>query len=189
MTDPPSTEKAARPPDQTWQRFTLLDALLLQAGMAMGFSAVHLAIGPWRTARDAVELLEWVVAGTAVGAILAGPLVLGVQSFLRGRREPLSSGEWIWLWQLAPPGLVVLYVALPSLLSEIETAMVVVPLSLVVVPLVPALSLRSLWVLFCRYNGQCETLPSRWTDAFGLVLSVAIGLLGILACAGLMLFY
>jgi hypothetical protein len=174
MTDPPSTGKATRPPHQPWQRFTLLDALLLQAGAAMGFSAMHFAVGPWQSDRDTGALVGWVGAGTVLGIVLAGPLVLGVQSFLRGRREPLSSGEWLWLWQSAPVALVVLELALRGRLPGERSQMVTFPLALIVVPLIPALSVRSLWLL-CVGLRRRPQIPCPWTDWIGLTLSLVTG--------------
>ena len=86
-TTDPSNGKRLEP----WQQFTILDAFLLQLAFALG-----LAWGWAFTWREELWLLG---SGTAVafGSVLAAPIVLSVQWFLRGRRALPSVGERLWI--------------------------------------------------------------------------------------------
>lgn len=185
MSDPPNTEKASQPAEHPWQRFTLLDALLLQAGLAMGFSAMHFAVGPWRSARHAVDRVGWVLAGTLLGAILAGPLVLGVQRLFRGRRRALSPGEWIWLWHSAPVFLALLAFALQYILPEEVLFLVIFMPGSILVSLMPVVPIVSLLLLLER-NVRPGDIPCRWSDRFGLIVGLGIGLLLIFVVVAVM---
>ena len=74
-----------------WQRFTLLDMLLLQASFALSFS---LACSLEPAGAGGVERA---IAGTVWGMVLAGPIVLTVQWTVRRRSRGLSAGELLWL--------------------------------------------------------------------------------------------
>ncbi|MFH1268498.1 MAG: hypothetical protein ABIK89_22475, partial [Planctomycetota bacterium] len=76
---------------QSWQRFTLLDMLLIQAAFGIGFS-LACSLEPAE-----VAAVERITAGTVWGFVFAGPIVLMVQWTLRARSRGLSLGEWLWL--------------------------------------------------------------------------------------------
>lgn len=79
------------PKRESWQRLTLLDLFLLQAGIGFGFSlSCSFSLkqaGP----------AELATAGIVWGLVLAGPIVLMVQWIVRKRSRALSIGEWLWL--------------------------------------------------------------------------------------------
>jgi len=75
---------------EPWQRFTLLDVLLVQASFGFSFS-LACSLAP------ASDGIERALAGTIWGLVLAGPIVLMVQWTLRNRSRGLSAGEWLWL--------------------------------------------------------------------------------------------
>ena len=75
---------------EAWQRFTLLDVLLVQASFGLSFSlACSLEPG--------ADGIERALAGTVWGMVLAGPIVLMAQWTLRNRSRGLSAGELLWL--------------------------------------------------------------------------------------------
>jgi len=75
---------------QTWRRFTLLDAFLIQASFAIGFSLACTLGG------EQAGAVELATAGVAWGFVFAGPIVLMTQWTLRGRSRGLRVGEWLW---------------------------------------------------------------------------------------------
>jgi hypothetical protein len=75
---------------EAWQRFTLLDALLLQASFGLSFSLAC-------SLEPEAPGVERALAGTVWGLVLAGPIVLMVQWTLRNRSRGLSAGELLWL--------------------------------------------------------------------------------------------
>lgn len=80
-----------------WQRFTLLDGLMLQAGCAAGCALAGALFWDPRGELSTTAVLLWLVVGTGAGLLLSGPLVLGVQWSVRRRRTPLTYGEVCWL--------------------------------------------------------------------------------------------
>lgn len=75
---------------EPWQRFTLLDVLLVQASFGLSFSLAC-------SLEPEADAFERAVAGSIWGLVLAGPIVLMVQWTLRDRSRGLSAGEWLWL--------------------------------------------------------------------------------------------
>lgn len=186
MSDPPSTETESSPQTrQSWQRFGLLDAVLLLLGLGLGFVLVLLpeyALGGLRPGAH-------VVVGLLNGAILGGPIVLFAQRFVHDRREPLSSGERIWLSQSLFAGVGILSSVIAcSTLPEYDVVLCLCPLGLIVAILIPAIVLRSLWLVLLGCSGLRDPIPCRWTDTFGLVLSFVTGGLAIFVVSRLMHF-
>ena len=179
MTDPPSTDKATRPPRQPWQRFTLLDALLLQAGFAVGLSLAGWV--PPARAATLPYVSSWFrfIAGGVSGVVLSGPLILAVQFYLRGRRARLSAGEWIWTGAAAIP--TVLFAVALLRTWEVQLALVVAYVSgfAYLAILFPFVSLD---VIRSR-NGPRRPVPCKWTDAFGRGQVLAFGVLSLLLIA------
>ncbi|NQT16989.1 MAG: hypothetical protein HQ582_29800 [Planctomycetes bacterium] len=79
------------PKRKAWQRFTLLDLFLLQAGFGFGFS-LACSLSP----KDA-PAAELATTGIVWGFVFAGPLVMMIQRIVRKRSQALSLGEWLWL--------------------------------------------------------------------------------------------
>jgi len=80
-----------------WHRFTLLHSSVLVAGLAVGMAmapSFH-SQGPPPVIRQSIA--EWTVLTLIIGLAVAGPLTIGVQVVLQGRRTQLSLGEWTWL--------------------------------------------------------------------------------------------
>lgn len=151
---------------ESWQRFTLLDMLLVQAAFAVGFS-LACSLEPAE-----VAAVERVTAGTVWGFVFVGPIVLMVQWTLRARSRGLSAGEWLWLS--------------PALLFFLLWCSLELPANLF-----PGLSrhLFSIWVyaqvtvigvglaiLFAGLRGLRGTVPCPWTDLAGSWASVLFGL-------------
>ena len=76
---------------ESWQRFTLLDLLLLQASFGLGLA---LACSPGTGEPSGVERM---IAGAVLGSVFAGPIILMTQWTVRDRSRPLTAGEWLWL--------------------------------------------------------------------------------------------
>lgn len=177
MTDSPSTEKATGPPQQPWQRFTLLDALLLQAGFAVGFSLAGCVIWSPGQSLRAFELALWIVAGTNCGAVLSAPLVLTVQWCFRGRQGRLSRGEWLWL------GLFLVFAAsfLAALLQSRDPVEAFFYACLMgcffPVFLLPVMAARHEFRSAWRLG---RPVPCGWTDAFGTAWVFGLGVLDLL---------
>jgi hypothetical protein len=81
----------------SWKRFTLLDvcAFILALGIGMKLAPSFHSQGsppvlPQSTA-------EWAAMALITGSAIAGPLTLGAQWLIKGRRTSLSMGEWLWL--------------------------------------------------------------------------------------------
>jgi hypothetical protein len=151
---------------ETWQRFTLLDMLLVQAGFGLGFSlAFSLGPGEMRT-------VERVIAGVVFGSVLAGPIVLLTQWTLRRRSRPLSAGEWLWL---SPP---VLFFALWCSVRisavwhpGIGGFLFVVWMFVEVTCLGVAVAL-----LVSGLRGYRSTVPCYWTDRSGCWVALLFGM-------------
>ncbi len=80
-----------------WKRFTLLDVcafiLALGVGMKLAPSFHNQGFPPFVPQSTA----EWAAMALITGSAIAGPLTLGAQWLVKGRRASLSMGEWLWL--------------------------------------------------------------------------------------------
>ncbi len=174
-----------------WQRFTVLDLLLLQAGFATGIATVSTVL----QAPDGLYWgypAAWVGVAVWLGAVLSGPLVLGVQYLGRDRSGPLGDGERLWLLQLVPVGVIAglgllllrdsagttlaMAVRVLGFLLAMLTVMAVVPLAGFA-----ALAMLLDWLSF----GRRRRVPCPWTDLFGNVTTVLTAvILALLICMG-----
>jgi hypothetical protein len=82
---------------EPWQRFTLLDLLLLPVAFGVVCSSVFVPYAGQVFALPLEKMLALFVLAILAGCIAAGPLVFLVQLGFRGRRRGLSLGEWLWL--------------------------------------------------------------------------------------------
>jgi hypothetical protein len=146
-----------------WQRFTLLDMLLLQASFALGFSLVR-SVDPARA-----EGVRQVITAVVFGAVLAGPVILLTQWTLRRRSRPLSAGEWLWLSPL------VLFFVLWCA-SEIPSAWWSEFLFGAWVFAQVNCFGATLATLLSGLRGYRDTVPCYWTDRTGSWVSVLFGL-------------
>jgi hypothetical protein len=165
---------------ERWQRFTLLDVLLLQVGFAVGFSLMYL---------ESFDRLGWeyrVPAAILLGAVLAGPIILLVQNAARGRSGPLSLGEWLWISPIALAtcgvvgvlvirGLSLIAPTEPSeaLLSAIILSAIFLTSFLVLAEATCAL--LGLVVLLAGITGSRPRVPCSWTDRFGGATCFLVG--------------
>ena len=165
MADPPSVDKP-----QAWQRFTLLDVFLLQASFAIGLSVVVTFAPP------ATGWLFRALAAVVLGSAVAGPICLGTQWALRGRRSRLSAGEWLWFTPI---------VFLGGVLSASMAVPVpygfILALGIVWFSMQALFSLIALGALVGLFMGDRPEVKCPWTDAFGS--SVCI-LFCLALCAG-----
>ena len=180
----------APPPPPRPSRPTLVDYFLLVLGFAL--STYLTRVGPLPV--EAREIVADPRLQTAVtylpdvmrlpeGVLLLGPLFL-ITQFVMGRRQGLTSIEWLWV--LSWLGVVVL--------SGLTAWRNVIPFPDAVLPyiaLVPRLwyvllvpSMAALAVVL-RLLGLFSRRPAPWTYSFGLVLLVwpVLPLAGILAVA------
>ena len=173
MSDPPSTENdSGRPPEQPWQRFTLLDALLLQAAFAVGLSVVSLAIWSPQTELRAIDVVLWIAGGAGIGVVVGGPLVLGVQVIFRGRRTLPSGGEGLWLVLSGTAGFA--FVIALVLLRDLAVA---VGVTLALVAVLIAISLPvAIQVSTLHRHGAWRTADCcPWTDVAGRAIFLGVG--------------
>jgi hypothetical protein len=132
-----------------------LDVLLFQVAFGIGLSLAF-------AADTALESLPFFVSLSSVlGCLFAGPIVLGSQWLLRGRRGQLSLGEWLWLSPLLLLlvlfllgvvgylffGFLELFVGFLGTLASVFTAALAAALLV---------------------SGAERDLPCYWTDRFGV---------------------
>jgi hypothetical protein len=171
---------------EPWRRFTVLDALLLQAGYGVAFS---LLFTPFRDrAFDTIDAgsLFLVLTTACLGSVLTGPIVLGSHWLFRGRRDGLSAGEWLWLSPIVLIALGLLGVwaihwityTLPD--SKEVRAIFFAVLGLVLLLVEIGCVLNALLVAMARPMGDLITPPCPWADRFGALTCLATGALVLL---------
>lgn len=181
---------------KAWQRFTLLDLLLLHASFAVGLSitsSVRLDQTGWvppialASAFDVDGWIHRVVGAAMFGCVVAGPLVLLGQWLWQGRRTPLSVGEWLWLgsgvyWAF----LLCLFLALsyrlwifanvdPLTASYLLITILFSPWLVAVVPTACVLAALPRLIEVAREEREpvpWRPVPCRWTHWFGAAVSV-----------------
>jgi hypothetical protein len=150
---------------ESWRRFTLLDALLVQASFGVSFSLAR-AVAPAEAGG-----IEHVVVGAVWGLVLAGPVVLMTQWTVRHRSGGLSAGEWLWLAPTALFALLWFAVNGPGarhpllghylfwfwLFAQVTCMGVAVP------------------TLFSGWRGYRSRVPCYWTDRTGTCVSLLFG--------------
>lgn len=171
------------PTDKTgpWQRFTVLDALLIQVGYAIAFPLV---LSPYRRlvlSNFNEGTLFILLATICLGCTFSGPIILGSHWLLRGRRTVLSVGEWLWL---SPIGLVLILAVgiwalhwIAQLLPDPNEmrAVFFALLGLVLFLLEIGCMLNALLVVVARSAGDLPEPPCSWTDWFGTLTCLLIG--------------
>jgi hypothetical protein len=164
-----------------WQRLTILDLLLLMVAYA-------LAAGCCSRQRETVlySAPECIIHYTAteiffqivvLGNVFAGPIVLIAQYVFRRRRTWPSIGEWLWL----SPIMLVLASALAIMCWPGGDGLVSLLMMLTVGGLVLCSAL-SLLLLGFRLLGVWNAASCRWTDVFGCITCLGVGIWALYWC-------
>lgn len=169
MTDPPAGKRV-----EPWERFTLLDAFLLQLAFALG-----LAWG-WTLWPSQEGPILYVATVLAFGSVLSAPIILSVQWSLRRRRALPSVGEQLWIasfvcWLTGYLLVVLLSYAVQSSAAEYAVA----ALAFHLCPVFLAQTVFSgvaVARLIRRTWGKRPHVPCKWTDLFGSVACLLFGL-------------
>ncbi len=172
---------------EPWQRFTVLDALLLQVGYALALSWV---LSPYRrlafSSFDEGTLIL-LVTTFCVGSAFSGPIILGSHWLFRGRRVGMSAGEWLWLSPAAILAVLALgiwalhWVAELFPNSEGTRTVFYTGLGLLLFLVVIGCTLNALLVVVARSVGDLANPPCWWTDRFGALTCLALGVFVLLA--------
>ena len=175
------------PKTEPWQRFTVLDALLLQVGYALAFPLV---LSPYRrlavTSFDEGTLFV-LLATFCLGSAFSGPIILGSHWLLRGRRRGLSAGEWLWLSPIAlllvgAFGIWALHwVAQLRPNPDDARAVYFALLGLVLFLVEIGCMLNALLVVVARSVGDLKEPPCWWTDRFGTLTCLLIAVIVVLS--------
>lgn len=144
------TSDESTPKGANWNRFSMLDGMVLIAASAVGMGLVSPAWGS--------RLRFWVLAAFLAG-VIAGPMTL-VSQRLRGRRAKLGPGEYFWLSPLLLFLITMLVLSFTS--EDVGFGFLKVPLLAQCV-----LSLAAA----CRFIAGLVTkrpnVGCRWTDSLG----------------------
>ncbi len=177
---------------EPWQRFTVLDALLLQVGFALAFSLV---LSPYRRlAFTSLDEGTFVLLLTTfcLGCAFSGPIVLGSHWLFRGRRAGMSAGEWLWL---SPAGILVLgtlgiwalhWAAQVFPDAERIRTVFYALLGFLLFLLEVGCMMNALLVVMARSCGDLDHPPCWWTDRFGAVTCLVLGVFALLAVFAVM---
>jgi hypothetical protein len=138
-----------------WQRLTILDLLLMM--LSFGVAGSFLTSTGLEVYLTRADLLLWIVV---LGSSLAAIFVLTTQYVFRHRRKWPSVGEWLW--------------PVPSVLPAFDLG------GPQHVGVLIACSCLALTCLICRACGFWGAAPCRWTDAFGCLTCLSIGVMAIL---------
>lgn len=147
-------------PHADWTRFSIADALVLTASVAVGFAI----------ARHADSDVGRGVGGAVIGAALAGVAAIVFQIAVRGRRARLTAGEVLWL---SPTALFVGVVAVSDVLGALGAG----PEPLFVVQATflgfgaLAIFLSSVGVLVRTATGARPRDRCTWSDVAGCLAS------------------
>jgi len=177
---------------EPWQRFTLLDLLLLPVAFGAVCSSVFVPYAGQVFALPVEKVLGLFVIAILSGCIAAGPLVFLVQLGLRGRRRGLSLGEWLWLSPLAlgligTAGQAIILGVYERCESPLDEAMlgalflsaVLLASFLLIVETVCVLA--GMAVFLGGVTGKRSGVPCQWTDQFGGATCFLVGA-ALLAC-------
>ena len=175
---------------ESWQRFTLLDMLLLQAAFAIGLS---LAWSLW-LAEKREGGAQPIAVAVVFGSVVAGPMVLLAQCWLRRRLTPFSAGEWLWLASALTWLLFCLWRAFVGLYlrrtyalhADGDALILLLEIGAVGFLFLLAIAYTLGWMLLFplvirafleeREPVPWEPVPCRWTDRFGVVASLLWGI-------------
>jgi hypothetical protein len=154
----------------SWQRFTLLDLLLLFPGYAIG-AAITRPLYLMRMGGP-FGILGAITTTALGGSILAGPIILSAQFLLRCRRTPLSAGEWLWL---SPLPITALILGLPAFELVWRGDRLLVILAIGLGMAMSATSLAAVGVFFMSIRGR-KNVPCFWTDRFGVMTAFVLAI-------------
>ena len=183
---------------EPWQRFTLLDLLLLPVAFGVVCSSVFVPYAGRVFALPLDKMLALFVLAILAGCIAAGPLVFLVQLGFRGRRRGLSLGEWLWLSPLVlgligkcgHASIMGVYERCESPIGEatlgaLFLAAVLLASFLLLVEAVCVLA--GLAVFLAGVLGKRSDVPCEWADHFGgaTCFMVGVSLLAYQALVGL----
>ena len=171
---------------ESWQRFTLLDLLLLPVAFGIVYSSVFVPYAGRVFGLPLDKMFGLFVLAVLAGCVGAGPLVFLVQLGFRGRRRSLSLGEWLWLSPLAlgligSAGKAIIlgvYERCESPLGEamlggLFLAAVLVASFLLLAEAVCVLA--GLAVFVSGVMGSRPQVPCEWTDQFGGATCFLVG--------------
>jgi hypothetical protein len=152
-----------------WQKLTILDFLLLMfsyavAGSIWGGGSLHAEKQSGVSAQ--VELFLWIVVA---GNNLAAFVVLPVQYVFRHRRSRLSGGELLWFCPVASSLLVCLGSELVPSIAWIACLLLILG----------SCSCVALLLICRRWIGDWGTATCHWTDVFGSVACLSVGILAV----------
>ncbi len=193
MTDDCTPEKL-----EPWQRFTLLDVLLIPVAFGIVCSSVFVPYAGRVFALPLDKMFGLFVLAILAGCIGAAPLVFLVQIGFRGRRRGLSLGEWLWLSPLAlgltgTAGRAIILGVYERCESPLGEAMVsglflaAVLLAAFLLLAETICALTGLAVFMAGVMGNRTNVPCEWTDQFGgaTCFLVGVALLAYQAWVGL----
>ena len=171
---------------EPWQRFTLLDLLLLPVAFGVVCSSVFVPHAGRVFTLPVEKVLSLFVLAILAGCMAAGPLVFLVQLGLRGRRRGLSLGEWLWLSPLvlgligtAGKAIILgVYERCESPLGEATLGALFLSAVLLAsfLLLVEAVCvLAGLGVFLAGVMGKRLEVPCEWTDQFGGATCFLVG--------------
>jgi hypothetical protein len=157
-----------------WQRLTILDLLLLTVAYALAGGSCSgqygaVASTDYHGGCTLYTMTDVFFQIVVLGNVYACPIILTTQYVFRRRRTWLSEGEWLWLVPVAmlavlcvwpkdvpAPGLLIVFLAVLSFCS--------------------CLSLLFIGSRLCGIWGRATC---RWTDVFGSLTCLSIGLLAL----------
>lgn len=159
----------------------------MQVGYAIAFSLV---LSPYRQlVLDPFDEGGLVILLTTfcLGSAFSGPIVLGSHWLFRGRRAAMSAGEWLWLSPMAILLTLMLGVWLlhwvaqvlpdPEGIRAIFYALLAILLFLMEAGCVT----NALLVVMARSLGDLTHPPCWWTDRFGALTCLLLGILVMLS--------
>jgi hypothetical protein len=151
---------------EAWRRFTLLDLFLFQAAFGIGLSLAFSTDSAWDQLPFSLSL------SSVLGCLLAGPIVLGSQCLLRGRRQRFSGGEWLWLSPL------ILLLTLSLLSVIVYFFLNFLSLFLVFVGTLASVFSVALAIglLLSGAERDAYQMPCYWTDRFGTFAALYVHL-------------
>jgi len=172
---------------QPWQRFTVLDALLLQVGYALAFSIV---LSPYRrlafSSFDEGSLIL-LLTTFCIGSAFSGPIILGSHWLFRGRRVGMSAGECLWLSPMAILAIAALGIWALHWVAEVfpdsqgTRAIFYSLLGLLLFLVEIGCVMNALLVVVARSVGDLANPPCWWTDRFGALTCLLLGIFVLLA--------